>query len=263
MEDIKKENGKITKRREKLIGTKYVTNEGYEVIIVDYQDSRHVTIEFENGYRTINTFSNIQHGRIKNPYHKSVLRVGYIGEIDLVLTKSSIYKSWLGMMNRCYSEDQKKKYPSTINCTISKEWHSFPVFVKWYKENYYEVGNEKMAIINIDRENKFHYSPDTLIFAPRVIKNILNPERLKNNEKSCPVGVSYNKERNKYEAYCSSIFVKTNKIFLGRYNTKEEAFYIYKENKEKYMKQVAEYYKDLVPEKLYKVLYNYKVNIND
>ena len=51
--------------------------------------------------------------------------------------------------------------------------------------------------------------------------------------------------------------------YLGRYNTSEEAFQSYKQAKENYIKQVADEYKDKIPEILYKAMYKYKVNIND
>ena len=40
-------------------------------------------------------------------------------------------------------------------------------------------------------------------------------------------------------------------------------FFVYKQFKEKYIKQVADEYKDLIPQKLYDALYKYEVEIND
>ena len=51
--------------------------------------------------------------------------------------------------------------------------------------------------------------------------------------------------------------------YLGLYDTPEKAFEVYKQFKEKYIKRVADHYKDQIPEKLYQALYNYKVDIND
>ena len=50
---------------------------------------------------------------------------------------------------------------------------------------------------------------------------------------------------------------------LGRFNTPEEAFYTYKEAKEKEIKRVADLYKDRIPQKLYDAMYNYEVEITD
>ena len=43
----------------------------------------------------------------------------------------------------------------------------------------------------------------------------------------------------------------------------EKAFNCYKEFKEKYIKQIADEYKDLIPKELYEALYKYEVEIND
>ena len=51
--------------------------------------------------------------------------------------------------------------------------------------------------------------------------------------------------------------------FLGHYNTPEEAFQAYKQFKENYIKQVADEYKELIPEKLYNAMYEYEVEIED
>ena len=56
---------------------------------------------------------------------------------------------------------------------------------------------------------------------------------------------------------------KKQQKYLGLYNTPEEAFNAYKTFKENYIKQVADKYKDKIPDKLYKAMYNYKVKITD
>lgn len=53
------------------------------------------------------------------------------------------------------------------------------------------------------------------------------------------------------------------RIYLGLYNTPEEAFEVYKYYKEKNIKEVADYYKDKIPQKLYDAMYNYEVEITD
>ena len=51
--------------------------------------------------------------------------------------------------------------------------------------------------------------------------------------------------------------------YLGYYETQKKGFEIYKYYKEKNIKQVADYYKEQIPYKLYNALYLYKVEIND
>ena len=56
---------------------------------------------------------------------------------------------------------------------------------------------------------------------------------------------------------------KSKQEFLGYYETQEKAFEIYKYYKERNIKQVADYYKGRIPDKLYDALYNYEVEIDD
>ena len=56
---------------------------------------------------------------------------------------------------------------------------------------------------------------------------------------------------------------KSKPKFIGRYDTIEEAFLNYKQFKENNIKQTADKYKDLIPQKLYEALYKYEVEIND
>lgn len=51
--------------------------------------------------------------------------------------------------------------------------------------------------------------------------------------------------------------------YLGCYDTPEQAFQAYKNFKEKYIKDVAEEYKDQIPTKLYNAMIQYKIEIDD
>ena len=57
------------------------------------------------------------------------------------------------------------------------------------------------------------------------------------------------------------------RVNLGTYSTKEEAFQVYKEYKEKTIKKVIDSYKGKIPEPYYsrlrEAMYNYKVEIDD
>ena len=56
---------------------------------------------------------------------------------------------------------------------------------------------------------------------------------------------------------------KSKRKYLGTYETQEKAFEVYKYYKEKNLKEVADYYKDLIPKKLYDGMYSYEVEITD
>ena len=72
--------------------------------------------------------------------------------------------------------------------------------------------------------------------------------------------MTYKSDINKFIARCNTLDKRKN---LGVFSTEEEAFNKYKTFKEKYIKQVADEYKDYIPDKLYKALYKYEVSIAD
>lgn len=111
---------------ESKIGEKYFTNEGYEIEIIDYFSFANCIIRFEDGTKLNNVrFDHIRNGSIRNPFHKSVVGVGYLGE-GIYKTKekgkmTNIYNTWFKMLVRCYSEKFRTKYPTYKNVTVCEE----------------------------------------------------------------------------------------------------------------------------------------------
>ena len=50
---------------------------------------------------------------------------------------------------------------------------------------------------------------------------------------------------------------------FGSYRTPEEAFYVYKREKEKYIKEVANKWKDKIDPRVYDALMKWEINIDD
>ena len=81
-----------------------------------------------------------------------------------------------------------------------------------------------------------------------------------------PIGVCYCKTSNNLKVQCNVFENGKNKLkYLGYFplNRPFQAFTIYKQFKENYIKQVAEEYRGLIPNELYNALYSYKVEISD
>ena len=133
----------------------------------------------------------------------------------------------------------------------------------WFNENYYKIAGEKMELDKdiLYKGNKI-YSRDTCIFVPQRINTLF--VKNDNARGKGPIGVDQLPSGN-YIARCSNGFGKY--IHLGTYNTKEEAFHVYKNYKEKVIKEVIDSYEGKIPEpfysKLRKTMYNYKVEIDD
>ena len=75
-----------------------------------------------------------------------------------------------------------------------------------------------------------------------------------------PVGVSYDKQRDKFLAGYSVNGVRKG---LGRYDTIEEAFRVYKLAKESHIKQIADAWKSSLDDRVYNALINYNVDMYD
>ena len=134
---------------------------------------------------------------------------------------------------------------------------------EWIDKNYYEVSGEQMCLDKdvLCKGNKI-YSRKTCIFVPKRINNLFTKKD--NDRGDCPIGVTPRASGN-YQVFCSNGYGKL--INLGTYTTKEEAFQIYKEYKEKVIKEVIDSYEGRIPEPFYSKLktamYNYKVEIDD
>ena len=134
---------------------------------------------------------------------------------------------------------------------------------EWIEINYYEIPGEVMCLDKdiLYKGNKL-YSREACIFVPQRINNLFikcDKSRGKN-----PIGVTPRSSGN-YQVFCNNGYGKN--IYLGTYTTKEEAFQVYKNYKEKVIKKVIDSYEGRIPEPFYsrlkEAMYNYKVEIDD
>jgi hypothetical protein len=163
------------------------------------------------------------------------------------------YSVWLSMLTRCYNERFLMTNETYIGCTVCDEWLDFQNFAEWFNENH--IDGYQLDKDLIIKGNKI-YSPQTCCFVPQEI-NLLLVNR-KRDRGEYPIGVS--RDKTKMSAH---IVIKAKQVYLGNYNTVEEAFNAYKTAKEANILSMAEEYKDRISEKVYESLLNYTVNIND
>ena len=245
-----------------ITSKQYNTNEGYIAIIKKYYSYLNITIQLNDDNKTILhkiTLSNLKSGRIKNPYHKSVCNIGYLGKgkykckINKKLTKEYIF--WSSMINRCYNISYLERNPLYKNIEICEEWLNFQNFAKWFKKNY--INNCELDKDILIKGNKI-YSPKTCCFVPQEINKLFT----KSNKVRgiLPIGVQYRKDIKKFK---STLSKENKQVHLGYYDTPEEAFNIYKIEKEKYIKEMADKYKLIISDLIFNKLYEYNVEITD
>jgi hypothetical protein len=249
----------------KRIGMRNLNKHGSEMEIIEYNNVKDIWVKFlDNGNLVHTGYGAFCRGGVKNSYNKTIFGIGFLGVGEYKMKENRLttpqYSCWYDMLSRCYSKKCQEINSSYQECTVADEWHNLQNFAKWYDENYYEIKGER---IHLDKDilikgNKI-YSHETCLFVPQRINNLIVKSDSTRGE--YPIGVHFEKQTNKYKAQCRDNKGKTKN--LGRYETLEEAFNIYKIFKEKVIKQVAEEYKDKIPEKLYDALLNYQVEITD
>lgn len=146
-----------------------------DYVVVKYAHSKEIHIKFlDTGYETVVDVSRIAVGNIKDNLKPFVCSVGYSGydyEKKDGLTK--VYRTWCGMIKRCYASNATFRYPTYVDCSVSSEFLNFSYFKKWY----FKQAGSGEANYQFDKDllvkgNKV-YSPDTCCFIPAEINSLL------------------------------------------------------------------------------------------
>lgn len=170
---------------------------------------------------------------------------------------SRSYTLWVEMLRRCYSLKEQEKNKTYSECSVSLDWHNYQTFAEWF-ENQIDGENFQLDKDLLLKGNKI-YSQENCCLIPPEINSFLN--KRKRCRGNLPVGVSWDKRSGKYLSQGN--FKGFSKKFIGKYDTKEEAFVKYKERKESHAKFLAEKFKEKVGIHVYNALLNYEVEIDD
>ena len=204
------------------IGERFTTKEGYDGIVIDGgSKGNYVTIKINDWISEVTDYS-IKNGSIKYPYHPSVLGKGYFGIGNYVSsvdgTKTSEYKIWRGILQRCYDPKWHQKHPSYSKTKVCHKWHDFQVFAHWFNKNSIDGFHlDKDLLSGVDKI----YSPETCVFLPRKVNIFLTNAKNRKGD-SLPTGVC--KKDSGYEVGMS---VGGRTIYLGYYRTIKMASQVY------------------------------------
>ena len=231
--------------------------------VLRYNDSKNVEIQFlTTGYRKVAEMKEVKTGSIKDPYSPSIYGVGILGTkypstINGVNTKE--YALWGHMLERCYSDIYKKKYPTYEGCKVSNNFKSFEYFYEWCHRQV-GFGNkdwhlDKDLLVKGDKV----YSENTCIFLPQEINKVLTKREVSRGKYL--IGVSWYNTKKVFVARINKN--KGKQEYLGRFKTEIEAYNAYKVAKENYLKELADKWKGQIDTKAYEALMNYKVDITD
>lgn len=247
----------ILKAKDRLGLTK-MNKLGTEMKIIEVLPNDKIIVQFQDEFQHEKEihWNNFKRGTVKNPYDRSIWGIGYLGEeteTHFVNNKCiPSFGAWTNMIERCYAEHLRHKHLAYIGCLMDDEWHNYQNLRRWYDDNFYQVGTERM---HIDKDILFKdnnlYSPYTCLIVPQRI-NMIFMKKPKTRDNDLPNAIW--RCVNGYSA-------AYNGKSLGVFKTLKEAVYAHDYNQRIHILKVAEEYKDKIPEKVYNALINYNKEI--
>ena len=169
------------------------------------------------------------------------------------------YALWQNMLKRCFSEECQNKQPTYKGCNVSDNFLNYAYFYDWcHKQIGFKSVDENGSSWCLDKDLLFvdnkTYSETACVFVPQEI-NLFFIDR-GNDRGEYPVGVSFHKQKGKFQAYCT---VNGKQQYLGLYNTPEEAFTAYKPFKESLCNQLALKWQHEIDHRLFNAMMNWSV----
>lgn len=237
------------------VGCRFKNNQGDWFTVVGIENLRKISVVFDdhpNNIR-IKTKQHIQEGRVADKLKPAMWGVGFIGYGEYSSKNQKVaYSAWGNMITRCYWEGYRD-YSSYggRGVYVTKEWHNFQNFCSWFIHNTvdgFEMDKDlKGSVSDV-------YSPDTVVFLPPRINVMFTARRSERNEYG--IGV---RPRDKGK-FSSNMTYEGKNVYLGYFDTPEEAYGVYKVAKELAVKQVAEEYRNVLTLEVYELLMNWEAS---
>lgn len=159
------------------------------------------------------------------------------------------YGIWQSIIQRCYDHKFQEKHPNYKGCKIAVQWLKLSNFKKWYEDNCIkDCVLDKNLLSN---DNGKTYCATSCCFVPLEICRFTarkTPKKYLN-------GVTKHKESKRY---ISRIYYDGKMQQLGYYDTEIEAHNVYLKAKAAHASELADKYKDVISERAYIALKNYK-----
>ena len=249
------------------VGIVFKSKSSGDFKVLKYNDRANVEIQFlKTGFEMVARLSHIRNGKVKDPYSPSVYGIGVVGtkypsRVNGFLTKECAL--WYSMLQRCYSDDFKKKRPTYEGCEVSDKFKSYEYFYEWCNKQIGFDNDGNGFPFQLDKDlltkgNKV-YSEDSCVFIPSEINLLLINNTASRGEHL--IGVYWNKTNKAFKAQVGKN--KGKQEHLGYFKTEIEAFKAYKIAKESFVKEQADKFKSQIDERAYNALMNYTVEITD
>lgn len=161
---------------------------------------------------------------------------------------TKVYMIWQGMFNRCYNDYQLDRRPNYEGCTVAESWYNFQDFGDWYDNQPHNGDDFQLDKDILFKGNKV-YSPETCCLVPRQINMLLVSAARARGE--FPQGVHYYKPLDKYKAI---VRINGKHKYLGYHDTPEQAYEVYKREKEAHVKHMADLWFGNIEPRVYEAL---------
>lgn len=245
-----------------FIGAVFKTRSFGDVVVEQYTNSTTILVRFADGNTKTVAAKELRNGSIKNDFAPHVCGVGFVGVGEYKCTEmeegrkknTAAYEVWRGIIRRCYDKKwQQSKRPTYADCVVHKDWHNFQNFAKWFYAHRTDPDyhlDKDLAVFG----NKV-YGPDTCYFIPAEVNGLFSGHSAGSKH---PRGVHFCNTKKKFIVQCHT---GSRQDYFGHFDSLNEATLAYRVAKEKRVKEVAEKYKDVLPEVIYDNLTNYVVTI--
>lgn len=182
---------------------------------------------------------------------RTVCGVGYLGRAN-VGESNPIYRKWRNMIQRCYYNKIHEYKPYYASCTVCEEWLNYANFEVWYNENYID-GKKFDLDKDILVQGNTEYAQDTCALVSHYVNTVFEDRGIKNN-------IVENSQTGKFDTSMTLLGKRTE---IGSFDTKEIAQKELFEHKKNYIVQFAIKSKNKVPDKVYRAMLNWKVEVTD
>lgn len=247
----------------KYVGKVFSTNFCGDLVVLEYHRHNHVVVKFlETGYITTVSMGNLRKGNCRDKLLPMVFGVGIVGD-EITRTSTGThtkeYALWVNMLSRCYNVKVKNKSQKYSTCKVSENFKYFPYFKEWCNK---QIGFGKEGW-QLDKDilikGNVLYSEHTCTFIPQEINKLFTMRESKRGD--YPLGV--HKVVSVKEQYQAQFWKDSKLQYLGQFDTPEQSFLAYKQQKELRVKEVANKWKEQIDVRVYEALMNWVVEISD
>lgn len=134
------------------------TNNAGDEITIFRRNGKKSLVRFEATGTIIEAFTeNVKAGKVSDPYKKTFLDVGFLGEPKRVPYKNKAKQLWSNMMKRCYNPKDERGYYG--ECTVDPRWHCFA----WFLEDLPSLKNFTSWLNSDTTGVKYNLDKDLLI----------------------------------------------------------------------------------------------------